>query len=333
MAIYRHWTELPTEARGATVAIGNFDGVHRGHQAVVGTARRLADEAGSRAAVMTFEPHPRRYFQPDVAPFQLTPFRIKARLVESLGIDDLFVLPFTSDLSHKTPSAFAGEVLSAGLAARHVVVGRDFAFGYRQQGNLQTLAERGAAEGFGTTGVELIAGAEGGVFSSTAVRDYLRAGEPGRAAVLLGRYWEIEGRVQRGQRLGRDLGFPTANIALGEILHPAYGVYAVRAALDTAGVERWLTGVANLGVRPMVGGGEPLLEVHIFDYHGDLYGRHLRVALVAYLRPELTFADLEEMKVRMGEDCRRARAILAEEDWSGDWPCGPALRAAIEGTG
>jgi riboflavin kinase/FMN adenylyltransferase len=331
MAIYRHWSELPAEARGATVAIGNFDGVHRGHQAVIGTARRLADEARTRAAVMTFEPHPRRYFQPDVAPFQLTPFRLKARLVESLGIDDLFVLPFTSELSHKKPTAFAGEVLSAGLAVSHVVVGRDFAFGFRQQGNLQTLAELGAAQGFGVSGVELIAGADGGVFSSTAVRDYLRAGEPARAAALLGRYWEIEGRVQRGRQLGRDLGFPTANVALGEILHPAYGVYAVRAALDTAGVGRWLAGVANLGVRPMVEGDEPLLEVHLFDYQGDLYGRHLRVALVAYLRPELTFSDLEAMKQRMGEDSRQARALLAAEDWSGDWPSGPALKATIAG--
>ena len=172
-----------------------------------------------------------------------------------------------------------------------------------------------------------IEGTSGESYSSTGIRDYLTAGNPTRAALLLGRYWEIEGRVQTGAKLGRKLGFPTANIALGEVLKPAYGVYAVRAGIDRGEQTVWHPGVANIGVRPMVEGDEPLLEVHLFDFDEDLYGQHMRVALVDYLRPEMKFDDMEALRVQMVEDSRRARVILDWEDWDPAWPASPFMSA------
>ena len=330
MAIFRHTTDLPAEVLDAVLSIGNFDGVHRGHQAVINKAGRLARELETSLAVLTFEPHPRRFFQPGGAPFQLTTFRLKVRLLEALGVENVFVLPFNRALSELSAADFVHRVLVEGLRARHVVVGDNFTFGHKRGGDVTLLKRMGRSEGFGVSIARRVEGATGEAYSSTGIRDYLTAGNPTRAALLLGRYWEIAGRVQAGAKLGRELGFPTANIALAEFLEPAHGVYAVRAGIDRGERTIWHAGVANLGVRPMVDGKDLLLEVHLFDLDQDLYGRHMRVALVDYLRPEQTFDDLEAMRVQMVEDSRRARIILDWEDWDPTWPASPFMSVTAE---
>ncbi|MGF1610936.1 MAG: bifunctional riboflavin kinase/FAD synthetase [Kiloniellales bacterium] len=329
MRVFRHFSPVPDEARGAVVAIGNFDGIHRGHQAVIGKAGRLARELGVPHAVLTFEPHPRSYFKPDTPPFRLTPFRIKARLIEALGVDSLFVLRFDRALASLSAEDFVMDILVKGLGVRHVVVGDNFHFGHKRGGDPALLERLGRSNGFGVTCMERVAGAGEEPYSSTYVRDYLTAGNPTRAALLLGRYWEIEGRVQHGDKRGRDLGFPTANVPLGNILLPAFGVYAVRAGIDRGADTVWHGGAANIGIRPMFESKRPLLEVHIFDFAREIYGRHMRVALVDYLRPELAFDGLEALKVQMAEDCRRARISLAYEDWEAGWPASPFMAPTL----
>lgn len=334
MRILRHYQNVPPEFRGSVVAIGNFDGIHRGHQAVITKARRLAREFGAPLSLMTFEPHPRRFFKPDLAPFRLTPFRVKVRLIEALGVECLFVVPFTRAFSQISAEEFIEEVLggdgSSGLGVRHVVVGDNFRFGHRAKGDVELLERLGHANGFGVTAVSPVTGPQEEVYSSTLVRDYLTAGNPTRAALLLGRYWEIEGRVAHGHKRGRGLGYPTANIALGEVLQPAYGVYAVRVAFDRwiggdDGRTAWYPAVANIGISPMFENPTPTLEAFIFDFDRDIYGEHMRVALVDYLRPERKFADLEGLKAQMAEDCERARATLAWEEWDAPWPASPFM--------
>ncbi len=314
MRVFRHYANLPEEMRGAVVALGNFDGVHRGHQSVIAEAGSIARRLGVPSAVLTFEPHPVSVFRPTLPPFRLTPFRVKARHLEAHGVDALFVLHFDLEFSKKSAEDFVTEVLVDGLGARHVVVGYDFAFGHRRRGNAEFLKRRASAQGFGFTRVEPVLDPAGEIYSSSKVREYLAAGQPSQAATLLGRSWEIEGRVERGDRRGHKLGFATANIRLVEFMHPATGVYAVRAGIDRGGDTIWHHGVANLGHRPTFGGDDLLLEVHLFDFAGELYGRHLRVALVEYLRSEKKFDGLESLRTQIAEDSQRARRILAERD-------------------
>ena len=309
MRVFRHTTAAEAD-RGAVVAVGNFDGVHRGHQAVIALGKEMAHAADAPFAVLTFEPHPRSVFQPGAPPFRLTPFRAKSRALEGLGVDLLFTLHFDQDFAQKSAEAFVAEVLVEGLGIKAVVVGYDFVFGNRRRGTAQLLEEEGRQRGFGVKVVEPV-GAAGIVYSSTQIREHLVAGRPRDAAGLLGRPWEIEGRVEMGDRLGRTIGFPTANIALADYLRPAAGVYAVRAALDAPGEPQWHDGAANLGWRPTVGGKDLRLETHLFDFDGDLYGKHLRVALIEHLRPELRFSGLDELKAQIAADCEKARAILA----------------------
>lgn len=321
MAIFRHTQDLPAEARGCVVAIGNFDGVHRGHQAILRQTAALAAAQGCGHAVLTFEPHPRRFFQPDAPPFQLTSFRLKARLIESLGVDHIFFLTFNRALSELGAEAFVRDILVRDLAIRHAIVGDNFRYGHKRAGGVADLQDMGRQLGFGVTVLARVTGPDDEPYSSTAVRRYLQAGDPTRAALLLGRYWEIEGRVQTGAKLGRDLGFPTANIPLGETLEPARGVYAVRAGIDRGDRTVWHPGVASLGVRPTLSDdGQLLLEVHLFEFDDDLYGQHMRVALVDYLRPEWKFESLAGLTEQMQEDSRRARVILAGERWEAGWP-------------
>ncbi len=332
MQVFRHFEKLPDEARGAVLAIGNFDGVHRGHQEIIAKARRLALELGAPCGVLTFEPHPRSVFRPDAAPFRLTSFRVKTRLIQTLGVDLLFPLPFDLEFAKLTPADFAAKVLGpAGLAARYVVVGDNFRFGHKAAGDIPQLEALGRDNGFGVTSVDRVTSMNAEAYSSTLVRDYLQAGNMTRAALLLGRYWEIEGRVEKGDQRGRTLDFPTANVSLGDILRPVFGVYAVRAAIDEGGGDPvWYSGVANLGIRPMWRTEEPLLETYLFDFEGDLYGQHLRVALVDYLRPEEKFESIEALKAQMTMDCRRARATLAFEDWDAAWPASPFMAAPVD---
>jgi riboflavin kinase/FMN adenylyltransferase len=296
------------------LAMGNFDGLHLGHAALIGEARDRARAAGVPLAVLTFEPHPRSVFMPDGEPFRLTPFRVKEREIARLGVDLLFVQHFDLAFAKKSAESFVEDVLMDGIGVSHIVVGHDCTFGNRRRGTPDMLRAAGAEHGFGLTVVEPVRGPDATAYSSTHIRELLKSGKPREAAAQLGRFWEIDGRVMVGDRRGRGLGFPTANLALGEYLRPALGVYAVRVAgdgPDDAFAGRAIDGVANLGLRPTVGGHEPRLEAHLFDIDADLYGRHLRVSLVEFIRPEKKFAGLDALKAQIAEDARKARAILA----------------------
>jgi len=312
MQILRHYEDIPANKRGGVAVLGNFDGVHRGHQAVIARARDIAQGSGAPLVTVTFEPHPRSYFRPHDPPFRLTPFRNKAHHIEELGVDLLLVLHFDEAMHNMTAADFVTDVLVTGLGASHVVVGYDFVFGHNRAGDTAFLAASGARNGFGVTVVEPV-GADGeGIYSSTQIRDHLRAGRPAEAAALLGRPFEFEGRVGHGNAMGRDLGYPTANLSFGEYLRPAYGIYAVRVGIEQPDALTWHDGVASFGIRPTIGEDEePVLEAYIFDFSDDLYGLHLRVQLIDYIRPEIKFDGLEALTAQIDDDCRAARDILA----------------------
>ena len=294
--------------------MGNFDGLHRGHAILIGRARDLALAQGRPTAVLTFEPHPRSVLFPAAAPFRLTPFRVKERELARLGVDLLFVQHFDLGFAAKSAEDFIAEVIVGAIGAAHVVVGWDCTFGNRRRGTPEVLRAAGAEHGFGVTVLDPVRGADATVYSATHIRELLKAGRPREAAVLLGRFWEIDGRVATGDRRGRTIGFPTANLALDDYLHPAFGVYAVRVSGDGADdplAGRTVDGVANLGLRPTVGGLVPRLEAHLFDTDTDLYGRHLRVALVDFIRPEQKFSGLDALKAQIAADADRAREMLA----------------------
>ncbi len=308
MHLFRGLRNLRTDGRGVAVAIGNFDGVHLGHQALVRAAGERARAGGAHLAVLTFEPHPREFFDPAAAPPRLMRLGEKCAALADLGVERLVVLRFDAGLQRLTPEAFIAEVLERGLDARHVVVGDGFRFGCRRAGTVETLLAAGPRAGFVVVAVpSVIAGGER--VSSTRVRAALGAGELDDAARLLGRRYAMGGRVIYGQALGRSLGFPTANLRLHRRAAPLGGIFAVR----VRGLEGrpGAAAVASLGTRPTVGGGETLLEVHVFDFDGDLYGRRLQVDFVAKLRDEQKFPSLDALVAQMHADAARARAILA----------------------
>ncbi|WP_083875651.1 bifunctional riboflavin kinase/FAD synthetase [Caenispirillum salinarum] len=311
MRIFRHYEEVSPDVRGAVIALGNFDGVHRGHRVVLGTALRIARETGAPAAAMTFEPHPRMVFRPDLEPFRLTSFRTKSRHIAALGLDFLYAQHFDTAFASKTAEDFVRDVLVAGLGVSHVVVGADYVFGKGRQGDVAFLRQMAADHGFDVTSVGSVTAEDGTIYSSTNIRGALRDARPRDAARLLGRFWEIEGRVEHGDKRGRTIGFPTANVSIGELLRPAVGVYAVRAGVDAGENTVWMDGVANFGRRPTFDKQTLLLEVHLFDRQIDLYGEHLRVALVDHLRGERKFSGLEELKAQIQRDEAEARRILA----------------------
>jgi riboflavin kinase/FMN adenylyltransferase len=308
MRILRHHRNLSPETRGAVVAIGNFDGVHRGHQALMAEAKRIADAEGKQLAALVFEPQPREFFRPDVAPFRLTPFRAKAHLLSQQGVDILIVLHFGRELATMSAQDFVLEVLKKELACAHVVVGADFIFGKDRAGDAGVLSYMGEMEGFGVTIFAPVAAGGAEKISSTSIREALKAGKPEVAARLLGHWWTVEGHVAAGDGRGRGLGYATANLKLEHMLEPAFGIYAVRATVDET---RKFDGVASFGIRPMFEVKNPLLEVHLFDFAGDLYGKHLAVQLIAYLRPEQKFETLDALKAQMAKDADEARIILA----------------------
>lgn len=314
MRLFRTHQNLPAEARGACVAVGNFDGVHLGHQAVIGEAGRIAHAAAKPWAVLTFEPHPRTLFAPQAETFRLTPFCAKARLIEDLGPDVLIVITFDAALARVAARRFVESVLIEGLGASHVVCGHDFAFGQGRKGTPELLLWLGDEFGFGFTCVQEVRDGNGDGYSSTRIRECLRRGEPAAAARFLGRPFEIEGRVVEGDRRGRTIGFPTANVRLGDYLHPARGVYAVRAGIVDNGATAWVDAVANLGSRPTFAGTETLLETHLFDFSGDLYDKRLRIAFVDYLRAEKTFDGIDSLRAQIAEDVARARLSLGDGD-------------------
>jgi riboflavin kinase/FMN adenylyltransferase len=316
MRLFRFWNEVPQPLQGGVVALGNFDGLHLGHQAVLAKTVQMARAAGVPAGVMTFEPHPRMFFKPDQEPFRLSPFRIKARLIEALGLDYLYVQNFDREFSQWSADSFIADVLVGGLGVSHVVVGYDYVFGHQRQGNVALLRERAQRYGFAVSSVDELALPGGARYSSTNVRNLLKDGHPAEAAHLLGRYWEIEGRVEHGDKRGRTIGFPTANLPYRDYLHPKKGVYAVRAGVDRGAETVWHDGVANFGNRPTFDKTDILLEVHLFDFAEDLYTKHLRVALVDFLRPEMKFDGLEALKAQIAADGVAARQLLRAKGFS-----------------
>lgn len=298
------WRAVPPEARGATLALGNFDGVHLGHRAVLRAAHAGRPEL--KLAALTFEPHPREHFRPDDPPFRLTLAPAKAAALRAAGADVVVALAFDAALAALPAEAFVTEVLHGALGARHLACGADFAFGHRRGGDVAFLAAQAERLGIGLTVVPPVADAAGPI-SSSRIRRALQDGYPGRAAEALGRPWEIRGPVSHGDKRGRTIGFPTANVPLGRHLEPARGVYAIEAELADGALAR---GVANIGQRPTVGGTESRVEAHLFDFAGDLYGQEIGVRLLHFLRPERRFAGLAELTAQIAADAAEARRLL-----------------------
>ena len=304
MRIYKHWLGLEADARGASVAMGNFDGIHLGHARVIDAARTKAP-----LGVIAFEPHPRQYFAPDAPPFRLMNAEARANRLAKLGVAHLYELPFDATLAGLTPQAFVAEVLAQGLGVRHVVVGTDFCFGKGRKGNATDLKQLGAGAGIDVTIAPLLEQHGVGI-SSTAIRAALTDGQPRTAAAMLGHWHRIDGEVIHGDKRGRELGYPTANMDLTGLHLPRLGIYAVWVDVLTGPQVGTYRGAASLGVRPMFGTNMPNLESYLLDFTGDLYGQHLSVALVEYLRPELRFDGLPALIQQMATDCANARAIL-----------------------
>lgn len=307
LRVVERWTDLDAGDRGAAVALGAFDGVHRAHAQVIGAAREAAARLGAPLGVITFEPHPRRFFQPEAAPFRLQSPAQQARALEALGVQILYRLPFDGGLAEQSPEAFAREVLAAGLGVRWVVGGFDVTFGKGRSGDTALLRALGDRHGFGVTVVERQDGFDGEKLSSTAVRGALQAGRPEEAAAILGRPFAIEGVVAHGDKRGRLLGFPTLNVPLGDYLRPKFGVYATRTHLPDG---RVLGGVSNLGNRPTVGGSEERLETWLFEFNGDLYGATVETELLAFVREERRFEGLDALKAQIAADAETALRIL-----------------------
>jgi len=304
----------PTGLKGAVLAIGNFDGAHLGHRAVIERTQQLAAELAAPSAILTFEPHPADFFAGRPVVFRLTPQAAKARALEAFGLDGAVVLTFDAKLAALSAEAFVSQVLVGRLGVAAVVIGRDFHFGKGRAGSPAFLKEAGARYGFRVDIIEKVEAAEGAeAISSTAIRRALEAGDVEGAARLLGRDYTIVGAVIAGRKLGRELGVPTANIALEPSNRLAYGVYAVEVRVD----GRRYGGVASYGTRPTLDDGPPLLETHLFDFSGDLYGRQIEVAFVRRIRGEQKFDSLEALVEEMERDKAKARAILAGREGSG----------------
>lgn len=314
MHIIKQFDAPSEDRRGAAVALGNFDGVHLGHQAVIGEARKLAAAANVPSGVLTFDPHPRRYFDPKGDLFELSPAHAKSRLLAEFGIDLLFLLRFDAALAAMPAEQFVTDILVAGAHVSHVITGYDFVFGQGRKGDVSLLEQMGDANGFAVTIVPAVKGGEGTPYSSTTIRNHLRQGRPGDAATLLGRLWDIEGVVQTGHQRGRQIGFPTANVDPGDYVMPSLGVYAVRVGLVDGDKTDWRDGVVNVGRRPTFDGEGITVETHIFDFEGDLYDKILRVAFVESLRPEMKFDGIDAIRAQIEKDCAHARTVL--EAWS-----------------
>jgi riboflavin kinase/FMN adenylyltransferase len=306
LRIVHSWKGLEAADKGAAVALGNFDGVHRGHQRVIAGAASGAMKHGCPLGVISFDPHPRRLFQPNEPTFRLMSVNQQARALEALGVERFYVLPFDYEMASFTDREFVEEVLVEGLGVRHVAVGFDISFGKGRTGSPELMQAYGEEFGF-TVDVAQAVGERGEKFSSTGVRAALRDGCPEQAAAILGRPFAIEGVVRRGKQLGRQLGFPTANVMLGDYVVPKFGIYATRTRLPDG---REIAGVSSLGVNPTTGEEEPRLEVWLFDFDEDLYGQVIETDLIAFLRPEEKFDTIELLVEQVRRDEAAARSML-----------------------
>lgn len=303
-----HRETVPTQLRGAILALGNFDGFHLGHQAVVRAAVEWAKAEGRPVIVGTFDPHPVRHFKPDVPPFRLTTLDQRQELFAEAGADAMLVFHFDGALAGMSAEDFAQQILKTRVGAAGIVTGEDFSFGKARSGNPAVLAELGRELGFGVRTVGPVA-EHGGIVSSSRIREALHEGDCDEATRLMTRPFAIRGEVQHGDKLGRTIGFPTANLALGSYLRPRYGIYAVTGRIIATG--QILKGAANLGIRPTFDPPKELLEPYFFDFSGNLYGQEIEVAFHRFIRPEAKFDSLEALQEQMARDCDEARAILA----------------------
>ena len=302
-----HREPVPDALRGAVIALGNFDGFHRGHQAVAGEAIRWAQAAGRPSIIATFDPHPVRFFKPDVAPFRLTTLEQRQELYLAAGATAMLVFHFDAELAGTSAEDFIAQILIERLGAHGVVTGGDFTFGKGAKGNVALLREHGGALGLQSRVVAAVE--DGGVISSSRIREALRAGDPQLAAELLTRPFAIRGIVEHGDKRGRTIGYPTANLAIDTYLRPAYGIYAVTGRILATGQS--LKGAANIGIRPQFEPPKELLEPYFFDFSGDLYGQEIEVAFHHYLRGEAKFDSLEALMAQMEKDCEEARRLLS----------------------
>ncbi len=298
---------VPKALRGAVLALGNFDGVHRGHQAVIGRAVDIGHQQSRPVIVATFDPHPVRFFKPDVAPFRLTTLNQRETLFEGLGADAMMVFEFGAKLAGTTAQEFVTDLLVRDLGIAAVVTGSDFTFGKGKQGNVALLKSLGAEVGIEAHAVSPVAQGDG-IVSSSRIRDALWSGDPQQAAALLTRPFAIRGMVQHGDKVGRTIGYPTANIDLGSYIRPKYGIYAVTGLLPDG---RVLKGAANLGIRPTFDPPKELLEPYFFDFSENLYGQEIEVAFHHFIRPEAKFAGLDALVAQMEKDCDEARRLLS----------------------
>jgi riboflavin kinase/FMN adenylyltransferase len=326
MDVVRSWQDVPGSLKGAALAIGNFDGVHRGHQAVLLEAKRIAGAEGRRSGAVVFDPHPRAFFAPDHPFFYLTPLPLKLELLAELGLDQTFVIPFNRELSSLSADAFATDVVAQGLGASHVVVGYDFTFGKGRTGTTEGLKAIGRTQGFGVNVVAPV-GEKGAAFSSSSIREHLRKGEMREAADQLGYWWRIRGKVEPGHGRGQGLGFPTLNLPLAHGQDIAHGIYAMRVYHK----RRRYEAAGYVGSSPTFGPGTPALEAYLLDFAGNLYGEDVELEFIAKLRADHAFADGALLAKQMHEDCEAARIILRnveQDDPMRRFPLGRALEAA-----
>ncbi len=305
MLIIRDKSRIPEDCYGSVIALGNFDGLHLGHQVVIGKAISIARRTGRKAAVLTFEPNPRRVFKPDLPVLRIIPFHEKAHRLKEMGVDFLRVIRFTRDFAKTTAEQFIDDILLSQLHVSHVITGNDFIFGHNREGNVEYMQKMAAAKGFGYTVCGQVMAGDGRC-SSTRVRELLVRGAVDEVSGLLGKPYSMTAIVRSGDKRGRQLGFPTANLLPGRIFTPARGVYAVKVNVRGKTAD----GVANLGIRPTFGGERFQLEVHIFDWNEDIYGKHMEVQFIGYIRSEKKFEGIEALKKQISEDCERAKKIL-----------------------
>ncbi len=308
--VFQSITDLKKSERGAVIALGNFDGIHRGHQAVINAASAVARETGKPLALGMFSPHPTRFFKPDLNPFLLMSRKVRAEVLGDMGMSFCYEIPFDDALRNMDDEEFVEDILHQKLGIAHVVVGSDFGYGKKRCGNVETLQKHCKARNIGVTPVEPIGLHKlYGKYGSTEIRDALKNGNVFHAAHMLSRPWQVDGIVSEGAKRGRTIGFPTANVPFGEFIRPKHGVYCVEVRLE--GATDWLPAVANTGTRPTVGGEEARIEAHIFNFDQDIYGQHVDVRFRSFIRPEMKFESFDILKEQIAKDAAGARAVFS----------------------
>ena len=314
MNIFHKLENLDDFSKKGVVALGNFDGLHLGHQKVINTAMNIARDQMVSLSVFTFEPHPQSVFSSSKETFRLSPLNIKTQLMRMMGVQTLFVQKFDNNFSKTSANDFISDFLVSGFEALHIVVGFDFVFGNKRLGNVELLRKMSGKFNFSVSVVNEYKTLMGFEISSTQIRDYLKQGKCEKASELLGRNWEVVSKVEGGDKRGRELGYPTANLPLNEYLHPCKGVYAVRISLEYDNKVIKYNGIANFGLRPTFSKEDVLLEVHIFDFNKNIYDMELKVEFLKFIRPEKKFNNLDDLKSQLKKDCEIVKSIFSNDN-------------------